>query len=75
MEVSPAFGEAASSEPVLAPDLRDAGRPKSVKWHRLDYYEIAPLTDGENEKAGVLSRGALVSRVIECRCASPRVSV
>ena len=55
--------EATSKFEVSAPLLRaeDAERPKSVKWHRLDYYDIAPLTDGENNKTGVLSRGGLVS--------------
>lgn len=46
---------------ITAHVLPTEDRPKSVKWHRLDYYDIAPLTAGGAEKTGLLSRGALVS--------------
>jgi len=31
-----------------------------IRWHRLDYYEIAPLNDPSEAQKGVLSRGGLV---------------
>ena len=60
-ELEPEFAPYVSDTeaPEMRPESGDPGK-KGVKWHRLDYYEIAPLT-GEL-KAGVLSRGGLMRR-------------
>jgi len=63
VETGAEITEFGSMYETQAPEMRpiDEGK-KSVKWHRLDYYEIAPLKDGEENKAGVLSRGGLMRR-------------